>query len=197
MQRGVYVTFKSSTEGKSADTRILRALHKSIAKKYYHHFQSTLEGKTREKYAEIIAQEPPDVKQISPISCHWRELAKEEEPQNVLYRRKPGKSKDEDEEGDDDGPPGKQPLKKKPKTASAGSSSTATGLEASLIEQDGGEIDEDDGASEPQSMPRVPSVSPNGGAGGINFFASTPGMVTVDLAEWKKLNAFYYSHGGR
>ena len=34
------------------------------------------------------------------------------------------------------------------------------------------------------------------GASSVNVFPNTPGMVTVDLAEWQKLNAFYYSNGG-
>ena len=34
------------------------------------------------------------------------------------------------------------------------------------------------------------------GPSAVNVFPNTPGMVTVDLAEWQKLNAFYYSNGG-
>jgi len=185
-QRGVYVTFKSRGYGRSPDMHILRALHKSISKKYYAHFQAEFTDEEREKYAELIAHEPPEVKQISPVSCHWRELPKEEEPQNVLYRRKPGKKK-EDEEDDDDAPV-KGPAKKKAKVSPSVDPTDAHA--------------DDDQSSEPASTAIVPRFQGQVGApapssGGFNFFAQTPGMITVDLEEWRKLNAFYYSNGGR
>ena len=199
-QRGIYVTFKSNEGGDSPDTFILRALHKSIAKKYYSHFLDVWDEAMRTKYAEVIMREPPEVKQISPVSCHWRELSKEEEPENVLYRRKPGKSKDEDDEGTYGGVLERQDAPNKKAKTAAGN-----GL---LEDRARAHDDDDDDASEPQSMqhaaPVLPSAMPTGpvpsgigGAGAFNFFASTPGMVTVDLEEWRKLNAFYYSNGGR
>ena len=186
-QRGIYVTFRARGCGgvlaRSDDSVILRALHKSIAKKYYAHFQAEFTEEERETHAALIAQEPPEVKQISPVSCHWRELPKAEEPRNVLYRRKPGKKKDDD---DDEDAPAKGPAKKKAKVAS----------ESGPPEAD------DDQDSEPHSMALVPRASASMGAAasapaGFNFFAQTPGMITVDLEEWRKLNAFYYSNGGR
>ena len=189
-QRGVYVTFKARGHGRSADTYILRALHKSIAKKYYNHFQTELTEQDRETYAELIAQEPPDIKQISPVSCHWRELPKEEEPQNVLYRRKPGKKKEDDE---DDEPSSKGPAKKKAKVLPTNGPSDA----------------EEEQDSEPQStqsmaiVPRTPHTThmthapiPPPAPNGVNFFAQTPGMITVDAALFEKMAAFYYTNGG-
>jgi len=184
LQRGLYVTFCVRGQA-SDDPFVLRPLHKSIAKKFYETWTSgddKWDEPMRNRYAKLIEEEPPNTKQISPVSCHWKEVPKAGEPK-VLYRRKPGRNND-DEDGD--GPGGKQPPAKKQKK------------EAPALQ-----LASDDDASHPESSSIVtqPSFAMGGaqmGGGGssVNVFPNTPGMVTVDLAEWQKLNAFYYSNGG-
>ena len=186
LQRGLYVTFCVRGQH-SDDPFVLRPLHKSISKKFYETWTTgddKWDESMRDKYAKLIEQEPPDSKQISPVSCHWKEVPKAEEP-NVLYRRKPSAKKDDDD--DDESPQATKKQKKQPSAA----------------------VSDDDG-SHPESsstLARQPSFSmpsTQTGVGGstssaqptVNVFANTPGMVTVDLAEWRKLNAFYYTNGG-
>ena len=98
----------------SDDHFVLRPLHKSIARKFYETWTTgddKWDESMQSRYAVLIEQEPPNSKQISPVSCHWKEVAKADEP-NCLYRRKPSSKKDDD---DDDEPPMKQAAKKQKK----------------------------------------------------------------------------------
>lgn len=183
LQRGLYVTFCVRGQA-SDDPFVLRALHKSISKKFYETWTTgddKWDEAMRTKYAKLVEKEPPNTKQISPVSCHWKEVGKGAEP-NVLYRRKPGNKCDNDVA---DGAEGLKPASKKQKN------------DVPAIQ-----IASDDDASHPESTSLIPqpAFAMGGGmaAGGssVNVFPNTPGMVTVDLAEWQKLNAFYYTNGG-
>ena len=188
LQRGLYVTFCVRNQ-ESDDHFVLRPLHKSIARKFYETWTTgddKWDESMRSRYAVLIEQEPPNSKQISPVSCHWKEVAKADEP-NCLYRRKPSSKKDDD---DDDEPPMKQAAKKQKKEVPP---------VLTPSDDDGSHPDSSTALTRQSSFPMSGGAMAMGMAAGpsaVNVFPNTPGMVTVDLAEWQKLNAFYYSNGG-
>ena len=193
LQRGLYVTFCVRGQ-ESDDPLVLRPLHKSISKKFYDTWTTgddKWDESTRAHYEKLIEQEPPNSKQISPVSCHWKEVAKSKDPV-VLYRRKPSAKKDEDDDDADSKPPAKKPKKETAPVVvpsdddgSHPESSTALTCQPSLPM----------GAGQ-MGMGMGVGLGAGAGASSVNVFPNTPGMVTVDLAEWQKLNAFYYSNGG-
>lgn len=82
---GLYITFKIADED-SDDVCIIRALHKSIAKKFYESWVAEWsdEKRTNSKFKELIADEPPDESQISPDRARYKLAAT---PLKVLYER--------------------------------------------------------------------------------------------------------------
>ena len=91
LRNGFYVTFKIAGQD-SDDVRIIRALHKTIAKRFFESWVLNWPEEKRLKYAELIKDEPSDDSQISPVACHWAVVRA---PPNVLYIRPKNKPKEE------------------------------------------------------------------------------------------------------
>ena len=154
---GFYVTFQIEGE-ESDDVCVVRALHKSIAKKFYEMWQKEWSDEKRAKFAELVADEPLDESQMSPIAHHWKMV---DAPAKVLYIRPPGKKKgDEADEA---------PTKKKAKLS---------GSKKPMVEEPPDADDDDEQSSAAQSTALV--TMPQGGGtasstGAANFFMQTPG----------------------
>lgn len=164
-QVGFYTTFKIA-DNESADIYIIRALHKTISKKFYDSWVAPEEKggwsteKLSGKFKELVQDEPSDDAQISPVAAGY-ELASE--PANVLYAR----AKKVKAEAAASDPPAKK-AKNKPAPPHA-------------------EDDDDDQSSAAQSSTAiVPAQSQPmmgmGGAGSANFFMQTPGVHAFALA---------------
>ena len=156
---GFYVTFKIEDE-ESDDLYIVRALHKSISKKFFEMWQKEWSDDKRAKFEELLRDEPSDESQMSPIALHWTMV---DAPANVLYIRPPSKKKVDESEAE--APPAKKVKKAvaaKPRVEAA---------------PDADEDDEDESAGRSTALvpvPSFPSVGA-GGAGSANFFMQTPG----------------------
>ena len=156
---GFYVTFKIEDE-ESDDLYIVRALHKSISKKFFEMWQKEWSDDKRAKFEELLRDEPSDESQMSPIALHWTMV---DAPANVLYIRPPSKKKAD--EAEPEAPPAKKAKKAfaaKPRVEAA---------------PDADEDDEDESAGRSTALvpvPSFPSVG-GGGAGSANFFMQTPG----------------------
>lgn len=187
---GFYITFKIA-DTESSDIYIIRALHKTISKKFYDSWVaphiSKAEGgwsdeKREGKFKELILDEPSDDAQISPIAAGY-DLATE--PSCVFYARAKKPKADDATKGS---------LKKTiaKKAAAKGNKSVAP-PEA--------DDDDDDQSSACQStalVPTQPAMSgmgmpgmgmAGGMAGGMNFFVQTPGMVTISESYLQQLIA--------
>lgn len=79
----------------SDDRRIARAVHKQIAKRFFDLWNKEWPSERKEKYAELLRDEPSDMKQISPDRVGWKQV---EAPEDifVLYERPKGKKKESD-----------------------------------------------------------------------------------------------------
>ena len=166
-QTGFYITFKVNDE-ESDDVYIIRALHKTISKKFYDQWTGPEEkgGWSQEKIAgkfkELVLDEPSDEAQISPVAAGYDVVS---EPGNVLYTR-PKKV-----------PPSGPPAKK----------AKGAGGKAQAPPQ--ADDDDDDQSSAAQStalvaVPPAPAMGgmpmpPIAGSGGPSFFMQTPGQVTI------------------
>lgn len=164
LHTGYYITFQ--IQGKdSDDPYIIRALHKTIAGKFYDSWMQPIEkggwsDVKRAKYEMLIKNKPSDEAQISPVSMHWKIVP---EPSCVLYER-PKKER----------PPAEAELKsaiqkKIPKTK-------PSTKKAATVEDD----DDDDQSSAAQSTALTtfkPSPAQYTGGGSANFFMQTPGTL--------------------
>jgi len=167
-----YVTFRIDGED-SNDPIVARALHKTIAKKFYDMWQKDWSDEKKEKFAELLADEPSDESQINPLQANWTMVA---DPGGVLYQRPPPKKKAEEEAA---APPPKKKSSKKP------------------VEEPPDADDDDDQSSAAQSstalvgMPRAHGAHGMGMAatGAANFFMQTPGMVTISEEYLQRLIA--------
>ena len=174
---GFYVTFKVQDK-KSNDPLILRTVHKTIAKKLYDKWMEEWSEAKKEKFAELLADEPSEEAQINPERAGWNKV---QLPPNVLYRR-PKKEKKE-REGSLDAPP---PKKQK----------AAVGKLAAPPEAD--EAEEED---EPPSTALVPvpqQADHMGGMGGMGgsytpIFTDHPDTVKIPVVLYEKMAAVYYS----
>ena len=176
---GLYVTFKIDGE-ESSDPLVIRALHKGIQQQYYESWtRAEKDGgwseSKRAKYAELIADKPGDESQINPLLARWKVTAA---PGKVLYERP--KKKAADANG-----------------GVAGVKKPAHKLKAAIAAA--AADDDDDQSSAAQSTALTVRPQPSGGGpiaaggGGFNFFANTPGMVTISEELYEKMAAVYYT----
>lgn len=96
-QCGWYIRF--CVEGSpSDDGRVARAVHKQIAKRFFDLWNKEWPLERKEKYAELLRDEPSDTKQISPDRVGWKQVYPNESlyPNEILYERPKGKKKESD-----------------------------------------------------------------------------------------------------
>lgn len=159
-QCGWYVCF--AKDGVDSNDRfVARAIHKQIAKRFFDQWNKEWTPARKEKYAELLRDEPSDLKQINPLVVGWEQV---EAPSNILYERPKTVKKDKS-----DGP------------SQAGKGS---GKNPNLDV-----LEDDDGQS--SAAASAPPATPNdtalvgykrarddfpGPASGPQFFLQTPGM---------------------
>lgn len=171
LQRGLYITFCVKNV-ESDDNVILRPLHKTIAQKFYDQWKKDAESAPPEKtakFSKLLEEKPPDLKQISPVSCHWEEVTKEDEPHTLFERKKPEKQ----EKGEGGNPPSK-----KQKTGGGNAARFSA--------------DEEDESIATSALVPCGGAAGGGQQQGVNFFAATPGMVTIDRELFDKMATAYY-----
>lgn len=82
-QCGWYICFaKKGVE--SNDKIVARAIHKQIAKRFFDLWNKDWSPERKERYAELLRDEPSDIKQINPPVVGWDEVST---PSNILYER--------------------------------------------------------------------------------------------------------------
>lgn len=175
LHTGYYITFK--IQGKdSDDPYIIRALHKTIAGKFYDSWMQPVDKGgwsevKKSKYEALIKNKPSDEAQISPVSMHWKIVP---EPSCVLYERP--KKERAPAEGEL-----KSAIKKKvPKGKASAKKDT-------LLDDE----DDDQSSAAQSSTALVPANLSGGmmgmpgmgmgGAGSANFFMQTPGTLPLTL----------------
>lgn len=148
---GWYVMFKIG-DGETPDSRILRPLHKNIARQFYDLWVETWSKQKKEKHAELLADKPSDESQLNPEVLRWKLI---KSPNGVLYERPKKKSAD---------------------------SSKKRKLDTKKASDPEGEDEDDAQSSAAQStaLIGVPQMnmspmSPHAAAGTTNFYMQTPG----------------------
>lgn len=184
-----YICFK--VEGAdSADSYVMRNIHKSIARRFFQQWHKDWPEERKQKYAELLRDEPSDTPQILPGSVGWGNAESSPGGGKVLYKRppKPPKAK-EGAAAPLSGAIGKGAASHK-KLAQAAAAAAAAA-----------DFDDDDQSSTAQSAPpptpvetsmvgfRPQQHQPAMMASAPQIFLHTPGTVTVSEAWLQQLIA--------
>jgi hypothetical protein len=169
---GFYVTFQ--IQGRETnDPLVLHSVHKTIAKKLYDKWKAEWSDVKKEKFAELLADEPSEEAQINPERAGWDRVAR---PDNMLYKR-PKKDKKPPET-----------------TAPAAKKARVAALKPA---PDAGD-DDDAQSSAAQSTalvvaPPPPPVYDGAGSFGPTIYTDHPDTIKLPVALYEKMAAAYYS----
>lgn len=182
VRTGLYITFRINDQ-ESDDPFVIRAVHKNIYAAYYEawtkpHAEGGWSDLKRKRLAELIADKPSDEAQINPRDAKWQ--IADAAPSRILYARPKKEKKKNDESANG---AGDNPLSHK-RTA------------ADMLERDD---DCQSSAAQSSTALAVHNAPPPAGGmpampgGAINFYATSPGMVTISEELYNKMAKAFYS----
>lgn len=180
-QCGWYVCFEIDG-APTDDTYVVRSIHKQIAKRFFEKWNTNWGNDRKEKYAELLRDEPSDMPQINPLVVGWEQT---EAPQEIVYARPKKEKKDKGDES-----------LQSPINKAGGKGGKGKSLASTVGTLD---IDDDQSSAAQSAPPATPNDSSLVGfrpmqqfsmpGSAPQIFLHTPGTVTVSEAWLQQLIA--------